>query len=468
MNILSLFNSFANHFSHILGNNNPRIYELESLINNSTNNLNISILKSIIEGLDLDYKKSKERKGKYYVKETRKRTLITSLGIITFDKTYYVSKKPDSNGNYSYYSFIEDCLGLDKWAKMTDKAEVNLVNNSLKFGITEAGRNTIPNCVISRQAISSKIKKLQYNYTGYIIKSPHTPKTIFIEADEVHVNLQRSPNNKNKIVPVILIHEGYKEDFVKRKELNNKHYLASSILKIDKLWEEAYKYLDQRYDLDKIENIFISGDGAAWIKQYDISFPNSIFVLDKFHYRKSMNYIFKRNKIKIDIADHYLRNNMIAEFNQLINTQSDLFPHQKEKIKTQGKYLINNIHGIINQKHDLYTCPCSMEGHISNVYARHMTSRPHAYSLDGLENIVQLLTMKANNIELTEELYIQFKKGESTYKKLNLEKYINNYKKQSKIISNKISVFDTIHTVNNSSFSIFDNYRLDFYLNKRK
>ena len=50
-----------------------------------------------------------------------------------------------------------------------------------------------------------------------------------------------------------------------------------------------------------------------------------------------------------------------------------------------------------------------MEGHISNKYAKFITSRPHAYSENGLENITQLLTMKANNVKLTEEIYYKFK-----------------------------------------------------------
>ena len=41
-----------------------------------------------------------------------------------------------------------------------------------------------------------------------------------------------------------------------------------------------------------------------------------------------------------------------------------------------------------------------MEGHISNKYAKFITSRPYSYSEDDLENITQLLTMKANNIKL--------------------------------------------------------------------
>ena len=79
-------------------------------------------------------------------------------------------------------------------------------------------------------------------------------------------------------------------------------------------------------------------------------------------------------------------------------------------IKTQ-KFLIENIEGIINQRHPLYKCPCSMDGHISNKYDKFITSRPHSYSEDALENIVQLLTMKASKIKLTEEIYHQFKTG---------------------------------------------------------
>ena len=102
----------------------------------------------------------------------------------------------------------------------------------------------------------------------------------------------------------------------------------------------------------------------------------------------------------------------------------------------QQNYLINHIDGIINQHHPDYKCPCSMEGHISNKYAKFITSRPHAYSNDGLENITQLLTMKANNIKLTEEIYYKFKTGESVYKKLNLEKFITQFRNQSNTFIN--------------------------------
>lgn len=466
MNIISLFQSLVNHLSNIL-ENNLFLHELEHNIFNSTNELNLDILKQILEYLDLEYKNSKKRKDKYYVQQTRERTLITSLGLLTFNKTYYKSKMK-INGKYEYYSYLEDYLGIAKWAKMTLAAEVILINNALDNGYSWSANNSIPNYITTRQTISSKIQSINYNYVENIPKKD-TPEVIYIEADEVHANLQsRDKGTKNRIVPVILTHEGHKEDFVKKKELKEQHYIASSILKTDKLWNEAYKYLDTKYDLGKEPTIFISGDGGPWIKGYDESFPNAIYVLDPFHYfNKKLAYIFKKEPIITSIADSYLRNKMIDEFKLLVNVQIEKYPEQKKDMIKVQNFLIENIEGIINQKHPLYKCPCSMEGHISNKYAKFITSRPHAYSEDGLENIVQLLTMKANKIKLTEEIYSNFKSGISTYKQLNLEKYINNFRNQANKLIDSNNKYNIEYHIDNHNFNLKDNYRLDYFLSKR-
>lgn len=467
MNIISLFQSLVNHLSNIL-ENNLFLHELEHNIFNSTNELNLDILKQILEYLDLEYKNSKKRKDKYYVQQTRERTLITSLGLLTFNKTYYKSKEK-INGKYEYYSYLEDYLGIAKWAKMTLAAEVILINNALDNGYYWSANNSIPNYITTRQTISSKIQSINYNYVENIPKKD-TPEVIYIEADEVHANLQsRKKGTKNRIVPVILTHEGHKEDFVKKKELKEQHYIASSILKTDKLWNEAYKYLDTKYDLDKDPTIFISGDGGHWIKGYDEAFPNAIYVLDSFHYfNKKLAYIFKKEPTITSIADSYLRNKMIDEFKLLVNVQIEKYPQQKKDMIKVQNFLIENIEGIINQKHPLYKCPCSMEGHISNKYAKFITSRPRSYSEDGLENIVQLLTMKANKIKLTEEIYSNFKFGISTYKQLNLEKYINKFRNQSNKLINPNNKYNIEYHVDNNNFSLKDNYRLDYFLSKRR
>lgn len=466
MNIIPLFQSLVNHLSKILVNN-QFLHEIEHNISDSTTELNLDILKQILEYLDLEYKNSKERKDIYYVQQTRERTLITSLGLLTFNKTYYKSKNK-INGKYEYYSYLEDYLGIAKWAKMTLAAEVLLINNALDNGYSWSSNNSIPDYIISRQTISSKIQSINYNYIEQINKK-ETPNVIYIEADEVHANLQsRQKGTKNRIVPVILTHEGHKEEFVRKKELKEQHYIASLVLKTDKLWNEAYKYLDRKYDLDKEPTIFVSGDGGSWIKGFDEAFPNAIYVLDPFHYfNKKLAYIFKKEPIITSIADSYLRNKMINEFKLLVNVQIEKYPEQKKDMIKVQNFLIENINGIINQKHPLYKCPCSMEGHISNKYAKFITSRPHSYSEDGLENIVQLLTMKANKIKLTEEIYSNFKSGISTYKQLNLEKYINKFRNQSNKLINPNNKYNIEYHVDNNNFNLKDNYRLDYFLSNR-
>jgi hypothetical protein len=186
MNIISFFNSFVNHFNKICANN-PFLHQLENEIVTSTNTLNLSTLKSILESIDLNYKYSTERKKKYNVQETRERTLITSLGLLTFNKTYYRSKNK-VNGKYDYFNYLENYLGIDKWAKLTLRAEVNLINNALDNGYSWSSSNSIPNYIVSRQTISKKIKSIKHNYVENISKK-ETPNIIYIEADEVHANL---------------------------------------------------------------------------------------------------------------------------------------------------------------------------------------------------------------------------------------------------------------------------------------
>lgn len=76
MNILPLIKNFLNDFNKNF-ENKTNLYELENYIVSKGDKLTENLLVTFIEGLDLEYKKSKERKEKYYVKETRNRTLLT-------------------------------------------------------------------------------------------------------------------------------------------------------------------------------------------------------------------------------------------------------------------------------------------------------------------------------------------------------------------------------------------------------
>ena len=84
-------------------------------------------------------------------------------------------------------------------------------------------------------------------------------------------------------------------------------------------------------------------------------------------------------------------------------------------------YLINNLEGIKNQTHPEYKCPCSMEGHVNQAFARYITSSPYGFSKQGLNNKLKLLVYKANKIDLTIEDYYNLKYGNNSYHDINIK-----------------------------------------------
>ena len=67
-------------------------------------------LVNIIETMDKRFRELPDRSQRYYVKDTRPRTLITPVGAITFKRTIYQSKV-----NKSTYVHVDEKLGLPKY-----------------------------------------------------------------------------------------------------------------------------------------------------------------------------------------------------------------------------------------------------------------------------------------------------------------------------------------------------------------
>ena len=72
--------------------------------------------------------------------------------------------------------------------------------------------------------------------------------------------------------------------------------------------------------------------------------------------------------------------------------------------------------------------------------------------------------MKANNVKLTEEIYYKFKTGESVYKKLNLEKFISEFRNQSNELIDNTLKYDIQHLVDNNNFDLQDNCKCQTFL----
>ena len=289
----------------------------------------------------------------------------------------------------------------------------------MEENMSQSARHALRNTVVSRSTVSKKIKVLDGSIDEDITRTDNQPDILYTEMDEVHANLQKGGN---KICPCAIVHEGYEEDFVKRKKLKNIRYFASSKLSYEELWEVIFDYVNKKYDIDKFKVIFVSGDGAPGIKSYTNCFPNAKFVLDPFHYvKKHLKYIFKNDKELRDLADDYIRNDLIDDFKELVNSQIKKYSEQEKYMKEHMNYIINNLEGIKNQDDDDYKVHCSMEGHVNQGFARYITSSPYGFSEQGLENKLKLLVYHANKHELTIKDYYNLKYGNNNYEEINIK-----------------------------------------------
>jgi len=413
MEIIPLINEFTNTFNEVFKENlNP--LNIESKIRNVGDEFTLKLYEKFLNYLDISFKNSKQRKSIYNIKETRKRTLITSVGCITINSTSYYRKD-----NHERFVLLREILNLKPYQRLTNEAEYQLIKYAMDENMSQSAKHALRNTIVSRSTVSKKIAELHGSIVENITKSTNQPETLYIEMDEIHANLQKGGN---KICPCAIVHEGYEETFVKRKKLKNIHYFASAVLSYEELWEVIFEYIDKKYYIDKFKTIFISGDGAKGIKNYTNCFPNAKFVLDKFHYiRKHLKYIFKDNKDLIDIADGCIRNDLIDDFIKMVDYQIELFPDQKKYMKAHRDYIINNIEGIKNQKDKDYKVPCSMEGHVNQAFARYITSSPYGFSENGLENKLKLLIYHANKINLTIEDFYNLKFGTNSYEDINIK-----------------------------------------------
>ena len=429
MNIISLINEFTNTFNETFCKNLTP-FNLERKIRDVGDTLTLKLYESFLNFIDDKFKNSSERKKIYNVKETRKRTLITSVGYITINSTSYIDKKTKDR-----FVLLREILHLKPYQRLTNEAEYQLIKYAMDENMSQSARHALRNIIISRSTVSKKIAKLNGSIKENIIRVENQPDVLYIEMDEIHANLQKEGN---KICPCAIVHEGYEETFVKRKKLKNIHYFASSKLTYEELWEVIFDYVNKKYYIDKFKAIFISGDGAPGIKNYTNCFPNAKFVLDPFHYiKKHLNYIFKDEIELRNIANDYIKNDLIDDFKTLVKFQIKKYPEQEKYMKEHMNYIIKNIEGIKNQNNPLYKCHCSMEGHINQGFARYITSSPYGFSERGLENKLKLLVYHANKIDLTIEDYYNLKYGSNEYQEINLRiKNITNIKYDQRLSSN--------------------------------
>ena len=117
MNIISLLETLVNEILSAEEKflKNPKdFYALETSVKSSAENFSAGFLSTVLSGMDASLHKDAWRKLRYTIARHDQRTLITSVGDVVFDSTYFASR--EKNGGYHH--LVEEMMGLDPHDKI--------------------------------------------------------------------------------------------------------------------------------------------------------------------------------------------------------------------------------------------------------------------------------------------------------------------------------------------------------------
>ena len=399
-----------------------KIAEMVYGVTEEVTKLGCSIIAEEWESYDELLRKRRDLRPGWYIVRRDETSLITSLGEVVYHKTLF---KNTTTGESCY--LLDQLMGLEHHARITEDAEARILKEASESSYRKGGANaSISGDSISKEAVMNKLHGLEFP----VLKADEKKemKTLYIDADEDHVSLQylehkgdiRKPRINTVMPRIIYVYEGVDTDEEGRPKLVNTKYFGGIYdgpEAISKIWTEVLDYLNEAYDMETIEKIYINGDGANWIRTGEKIIPKSKFALDKYHMHK---YIIAATSHLGDSADDarseiyraiHKKKKWMAEgvFDKVIAVTDK---ETKCKAVEQAKaYILSNWSGIMqSMKTQDVNVRCSAEGHVSHVYADRMSSRPLGWCKVGADKMSRLRIYRQNQGDMLE--LVRFQKKE--------------------------------------------------------
>jgi len=367
--------------------------------------IGVILVAEALETIDEAYRNSKDRKQNWTVKsKDDKKTLTTIFGEVKYKRTYYKNKK---TGEHSYLS--DEAVGISAHDKLDASLKTRLIEEAVFMSYSRSGEKATEAVSLTSQTVMNSIRELGSvdNNAVEIKQEKKTVKILYIEADEDHVALQDGGHIEPKL---IYVHEGRKKVGKGRWKLLNARYFSGVYNNSDELWVEVADYIDQAYDVDSIGKIYLSGDGAPWIKNGLSWIKGSIYVLDRYHLSKYVTQATAHMGYTRPIMWDYINNgdqkNTKDLFKAIISsTETET---KKKSVQEARRYILSNWKGIRNQ-YDVDYAGCSAEGHVSHILSSRLSSRPLGWCKTGVDQMVRLRVFVANGGEIY-DLFIDRKK----------------------------------------------------------
>ena len=376
------------------------------------------VLKNVLE--TMDKKLAEERdKSKYRHKGTRKTTVKTLMGEVTFSRAVYKSIGEPSKKKHIY--LLDQLLGFDTIGLISTNLAERIVENAsiasyrnAANNVTELSGQSISHSGVWNvvQALGQKVGEEETELAKAAEKNQLCGEkevpVLFEEADGVYINIQgkdRPKSGRKLEMKVAVAYEGWKETSKNRYELVNK-IACAGFEDISEFYRIKEAMIAREYNVDEIQIRILNGDGADWIKH---GIDDTVhYQLDPFHKNQAILRSVRDGDQRETICK-LLNDNKIDEVLLHIAKLSNDTENEKEqkKLKELYKYFKENRDGLIPYRErglDIPKPPMgieyrnlgTMEHHICDIIAQRMKHRKASWSIEGANNLGKLLAAKVS------------------------------------------------------------------------
>lgn len=386
---------------------NPKdFFSLETSVKSTTEAFAAEYLGMVLSSINRQIYKDGWRQGKYTVQRNDSRMLITAVGDVTFESTYYQSA--ENKGEYHYLT--EEILGITGHERFSEAAEVAILTEAIKTSYAEAAKVIPSKQKITKTTVMNKVHGIAEDMPEEKPEEKKKVSYLFIEADEDHVAEQHGrwtdkKDNGSFISKLAYVYEYKQEkpDCKGKKELVNTFYFGGVYEEgkgVHQFWDKVFTFINNHYDYDSIEKIYISGDGAAWIKSGVNYIPKSLFCADKYHLMKYINKASNQMLDESEIAKAEIyrllykrrRKELITYIDSMINSANN-----QEPVIALKTFITGNWNAVMRCLHDKLVEGCSAEGHVSHILSDRLSSRPKGWSKTGADRMSKLRCYEKNH-----------------------------------------------------------------------
>lgn len=351
--------------------------------------LSVDMVEDILAKTEASLHQAPGRKQRYRVQRKEDEKVIsTLLGDVTLKRHYYQDKQTDD-----FVYLLDNYLELTPHQRIDMGLETEILKRSTELSYQKTMDSFDQIGIHSRQVVKNIVHKYEADSTCLPIPPKRQVDYLYIEADEDHVAHQ---DGKNREMRLVYVHEGYRATGSKtRPELQISRRFTGFYPDSELLWEDVNYFIESQYDTSYCQKIYLSGDGASWIKKgLDFLPAKTTYVLDPYHTSQAA----RRACVGIESAALYPtlmtwiregQRDYLRDYFNVRFSDERLGSSMRHSLKQTHTYLKRHWDSIQRQK-DPHYIGCSAEGHVSHWLSARLSSRPLGWSQRGSENMAKL------------------------------------------------------------------------------